>query len=332
VKSRALDEGNHGKPKEVVNLLEQPNYLVEEKYPTPIESPRIFSWPPFLPVCLPYTCLSGKLFSILPVAPASVHYTLIRQIAALGYSVTGFPLPHTNLSPLPPGVWHCAVVLGDFIFFIVAPTAASLSDSSSDQSAYGLPPTTSPTRITSIRISLKTVTGAPSSWHFGMDESAMRAPALSALKAAQASLTEGLTRLRVASTARPPPLSVGEGESLAQSVGALPGERGEATGGGLLSSLFFPGGLGSGVSSRGNTILPSAGTGDSFTVIRGLEDQVTSPLSSAHGEPFEGRYGMLRGEPSRGFFLLAGSETYAHYGSGTLKIWRGMASKTLETS
>ena len=102
-----------GKPKEVVNLLEQPNYLVEEKYPTPIESPRIFLWPPFLPVCLPYTCLSGKLFSILPVAPASVHYTLIRQIAALGYSVTGFPLPHTDLSPLPPGVWHCAVVLGD---------------------------------------------------------------------------------------------------------------------------------------------------------------------------------------------------------------------------
>ena len=180
----------------------------------------------------------------------------------------------------------------------------------------------SPTRITSIRISLRTVTGAPSSWHFGMDESAMRAPALSALKAAQASLTEGLTRLRVASTARPPPLSVGEGESLARSVEALPGERGEATGGGL----------GSGVSSQGNTILPSAGTGDSFTVIPGLEDQVTSPLSSARGEPFEGRYGMLWGEPSRGFSLLAGSETYAHYGSGTLKIWRGMASKTLETS
>jgi hypothetical protein len=41
VKSRALEEGNRGKPKEVVNLLEQPNYLVEEKYPTPPESPRI---------------------------------------------------------------------------------------------------------------------------------------------------------------------------------------------------------------------------------------------------------------------------------------------------
>jgi hypothetical protein len=37
VKSRALDEGNRGNPKEVENLLEQPNYLVEEKYPTPPE-------------------------------------------------------------------------------------------------------------------------------------------------------------------------------------------------------------------------------------------------------------------------------------------------------
>jgi hypothetical protein len=46
-------------------------------------------------------------------------------------------LPHADLSPLPPEVWHCAVVLGDFILFIVAPTARSSSDSSSDQSAYG---------------------------------------------------------------------------------------------------------------------------------------------------------------------------------------------------
>ena len=62
--------------------------------------------------------------------------SLIREIAALGYLVLGFPLPHTDLSPLPPGVWHCAVVLGNFILFIVAPTAPSLSDSSSAQSAY----------------------------------------------------------------------------------------------------------------------------------------------------------------------------------------------------
>ena len=81
-----------------------------------------------------------------------------------------------------------------------------------------------------------------------MDGSAQRAPALSALKAAQASLAEGLTRLWVASTARPPTPSVGEGESVARGFGALPLERGEAIGGGLLSSLFFPGGLGSGAS------------------------------------------------------------------------------------
>ena len=74
-----------------------------------------------------------------------------------------------------------------------------------------------------------------------MDEFAPRAPALSALKAAQASLAEGLTRLWVASTARPPAPSVGEGESFARGMGVLPGERGEATGVGL-SSFFFRGG------------------------------------------------------------------------------------------
>ena len=122
---------------------------------------------------------------------------------------------------------------------------------------------------------------------------------LSALKAAQATLAEGLTRLRVASTARPPVPSVGEGESLARGMEVLPGARAEATGGGL-SSLFFPGGLGSGVSSRGRTILPSTATGDSFTVIPGMEDQVSSLLSSAQGELYDGRYGMLRGELPRG--------------------------------
>jgi hypothetical protein len=75
-----------------------------------------------------------------------------------------------------------------------------------------------------------------------MDGSAQRAPALSALKAAQASLAEDLTRLRVASAARPPTPLVGEGESVARGFGVLPVERGEATGGGLLSSLFFWGG------------------------------------------------------------------------------------------
>ena len=63
--------------------------------------------------------------------------SLTREIAALGYEVSGFPLPHTDLRPLPPGVWHWAVVFGDIILFIVAPTAPSSSDSSSDQSGYG---------------------------------------------------------------------------------------------------------------------------------------------------------------------------------------------------
>ena len=62
--------------------------------------------------------------------------SLTHEIAAFGYEVSGFPLPHTNLRPLPLGVWHWAVVVGNIMLFIVAPTAPSLSDSSSDQSAY----------------------------------------------------------------------------------------------------------------------------------------------------------------------------------------------------
>jgi len=62
--------------------------------------------------------------------------SLTREIAALGYEVSGFPLPHTDLRPLPLGVRHWAVVLGDIILFIVAPTAPSSSDLSSDQSGY----------------------------------------------------------------------------------------------------------------------------------------------------------------------------------------------------
>jgi hypothetical protein len=66
------------------------------------------------------------------------HRLLLRQIAALGYLVSGFPLTHTNLSPLSPGVWHSVVVIDDFIIFIVTPTApSSFLDSSSDLSAYG---------------------------------------------------------------------------------------------------------------------------------------------------------------------------------------------------
>jgi hypothetical protein len=62
---------------------------------------------------------------------------LLQQIAALGYSVSASPLSHTALSSLSPGVWHCVVVISDFILFIVTPTApSSFLDSLSYQSAY----------------------------------------------------------------------------------------------------------------------------------------------------------------------------------------------------
>jgi hypothetical protein len=73
-------------------------------------------------VFYPSGCLSIRLLTL--------------EIAALGYKVSGFPLHHTDLRPLPPGVWHCAVVLGEIILFIVDPTELSASDSSSDQSGY----------------------------------------------------------------------------------------------------------------------------------------------------------------------------------------------------
>ena len=56
---------------------------------------------------------------------------LIQKIAALGYEVSEFPLHHTDLRQLPPGVWHCAVVIGEIILFIVVPAATSSSDLSS---------------------------------------------------------------------------------------------------------------------------------------------------------------------------------------------------------
>jgi hypothetical protein len=129
-----------------------------------------------------------------------------------------------------------------------------------------------------------------------MDESS-HAQACSALKAAQATLSKDINRLRVASTTRPPGPLAGEGESLAHGIGGLPRGRGEAVGGSQ-SSLFFPGGLG----SRGllRTILPSASTMDSFTVIPGLESQVTSPLLLVQGKAYDGRYGGLLGGFPRG--------------------------------
>ena len=63
--------------------------------------------------------------------------SLTREIAGLGYEVSGFPINNTDLRPLPPGVWHCAVVIGEFILFIVNPTEPSASDSALLTSGYG---------------------------------------------------------------------------------------------------------------------------------------------------------------------------------------------------
>ena len=61
-----------------------------------------------------------------------------REIAALVYEVSVFPLAHPDLRRLTPGVWHNSVVIGDIIIFIVTPTAPSAfpDSSTSDQSAY----------------------------------------------------------------------------------------------------------------------------------------------------------------------------------------------------
>ncbi len=122
-----------------------------------------------------------------------------------------------------------------------------------------------------------------------MDDSAPRAPLRLALKAAQASLFEGLTCLWVATTARSPALLAGEGVLCS---GCWVFARGNGGGhGGRPVQFDFPGGLGS--SDPPCPILPSASTGDSFTVIPGLEGQVTSPLLSAQGKAYDGRYGIF---------------------------------------
>jgi hypothetical protein len=93
--------------------------------------PKIFS-----PLRLP----RGEIVSY-PTGRPSIR-VLIQKIAALGYEVSGFPIQQTDLRQLPPGVWHCTVVLGGIILFIVAPKETSASDSSSfnylsgDQSDY----------------------------------------------------------------------------------------------------------------------------------------------------------------------------------------------------
>ena len=61
---------------------------------------------------------------------------LTQLIENRGYEVTWYPLRTVNLRTLPRGVWHCAVVIGEFILFIVDPREQSSSDSDSLTSGY----------------------------------------------------------------------------------------------------------------------------------------------------------------------------------------------------
>ena len=59
---------------------------------------------------------------------------LTQLIENQGYEVTWYPLRTVNLRTLPRGVWHCAVVIGEFILFIVDPREQSSSSSSDSES------------------------------------------------------------------------------------------------------------------------------------------------------------------------------------------------------
>ena len=88
------------------------------------------------PGCSPLRLPRGEIV-FYPTGRPSIR-GLTREIAALGYEVSGFPLRTTDLRLLlAPEVWHWAVVLGNIILFIVAPLESSESaESSSDQSGY----------------------------------------------------------------------------------------------------------------------------------------------------------------------------------------------------
>ena len=88
------------------------------------------------PGCSPLRLPRGEIV-FYPTGRPSIR-GLTRDIAALGYEVSGVPLRTTDLRLLPaPEVWHWAVVLGNIILFIVAPLESSESaESSSDQSGY----------------------------------------------------------------------------------------------------------------------------------------------------------------------------------------------------
>ncbi len=84
------------------------------------------------PGCSPLRLPRGELVCYPSGRPSS--HALTREIAALGYSVEVYPLQQPDLSRFPLGVWHWAVVLGDFILFLVLPSESA--ESSSDQSGY----------------------------------------------------------------------------------------------------------------------------------------------------------------------------------------------------
>ena len=123
-----------------------------------------------------------------------------------------------------------------------------------------------------------------------------RSAARDALRAASASLADGLSRIRVASAVRGGGALPGDGESF------VPARAGEGTpllpsGASLRGQLsqFLPGGLGfSGVatgggSSGGRTILPldHGLVGGSFQILNGYETRVNTPLTDGErGESF----------------------------------------------
>jgi len=87
------------------------------------------------PGCSPLRLPRGE-FVFYPTGRPSIR-VLTRPIAALGYEVSGFPLSQNDLRSLPPGVWHWAVTLGEFILCIVLPPeSAESAELSSDQSGY----------------------------------------------------------------------------------------------------------------------------------------------------------------------------------------------------
>ena len=85
------------------------------------------------PGCSPLRLPRGEIV-FYPTGRPSI-LALTRDIAALGYEVSGFPLRNTDLRLLlAPEVWHWAVVISNIILFIVAPLESS--ESASDQSGY----------------------------------------------------------------------------------------------------------------------------------------------------------------------------------------------------